>query len=294
MAGRRLPRGGRAVAAPVPDWDQYAASWTSLHGGIDPRQARPSVERWLRLGYRIAKICARLRVKPGMVTALGLVACLIVPMVAGRGRWWTLLAAGLVVIAAVTDTADGALAVLTAHTTRLGYVYDSVVDRIGEVCWLLAMWRIGVHGWIVVIAGGLSWLHEYTRARANAAGMTDIGAATLGERPTRVVLAVIAFGGGGLLWLANADLPSGFVTFVAAAWVVLSVIGFVQLFGTIQRSLAGQSWPTRQPAPTSPAPARAVDAVNAEFPHHAALPASSAVYTSQAALGPPPATDEDD
>jgi phosphatidylglycerophosphate synthase len=294
MAGRRSPRGGRTASPPLPNWDQYAASWTSLHGGIDPRQARHSVERWLRLGYQIAKVGARLRVKPGAVTALGLIACLLVPIVVAQGPWWALLAAGLVMVGAVTDTVDGALAVLTTHATRLGYVYDSIVDRIGEACWLLAMWRLGAHGWIVVLAGALSWLHEYARARGNAAGMTEIGAATLGERPTRVVLAVIAFGLAGLLGFVHADLPSGVVTFVAAVWVVLSVIGFGQLFAGIHRALAGQSWPGWKPRPKGSPADQPATARSDESPRYAAMPATSAVYTSQFAAGRHLAIEEND
>ena len=51
-----------------------------------------------------------------------------------------LLAAVLVVVAAIADTVDGALAVVRSHATKLGYVDDSVVDRIGEVC---GWWRCG-------------------------------------------------------------------------------------------------------------------------------------------------------
>ncbi|HEY2795993.1 MAG TPA: CDP-alcohol phosphatidyltransferase family protein [Micromonosporaceae bacterium] len=234
-------------------WDQYATAWTALHGGIDPRRSRPSVERWLRLGYWLAKICARLRLKPSAITAIGLVACLFVPIGTGHGNGGALLAALLVVVAAITDTVDGALAVMTERATRLGYVYDSVVDRIGEACWLLAMWRIGVHGWIVVLAGALSWLHEYTRSRANAAGMTEIGASTLGERPTRVILAVLAFGLAGLTGAGSRSLPSGIVTFIATVWIVLGVIGFLQLFANIHRALAGRPWrSSRRPAPAPP------------------------------------------
>jgi CDP-diacylglycerol--glycerol-3-phosphate 3-phosphatidyltransferase len=251
-----------------------------------------------------------MRVKPGLVTACGLLACLLVPAFAGRGTWWSLLAAGLVAFAAVTDTVDGALAVLTAHTTRLGYVYDSVVDRIGEACWLFAMWRIGVHAWLVVAAGALSWLHEYTRARANAAGMAEIGASTLGERPTRVMLAVLGFGLAGLAGLGNNDLPAGIVTFAATVWVVLGVIGFLQLFASIHRALAGRGWPTWRPAgaagsppvtpvPVSPATASPIAAMHevdgdAEVARFASMPATSAVYTSRLARGQHVAPDADD
>lgn len=306
MAVRRSGHGRRTAAA-LPSWDQYAVSWTALHGGIDPRRARPSVERWLRLGYRLAKVCTRLRLRPGTVTGLGLIACLLVPVIAGWSALWTLLAAALVAFAAVTDTVDGAVAVMTSHATRLGYVYDSVVDRIGEACWLLAMWRIGVPAWVLVLAGAMSWLHEYTRARANAAGMTEIGAATLGERPTRVILTVVGLGLAGLFGLGSRDLPAGVVTFAAAVWVVLSVIGFLQLFASIHRALAGRSWPTWQAAPAAgpvvsipPVVSAGSDAFGTEdddeLAGYTGLPASSAVYSSRSARGAhsaPPETDDD-
>ena len=280
-AVRRRPRRAERVArSPLPTWDQYAVRWTALHGGIDPRRARPSVERWLRLGYRIAKGCARIRVKPGLVTALGLLACIAVPIVAGRGPWWALLAAGLVVVASVTDTVDGALAVMTSRATRLGYVYDSVVDRLGEACWLLGMWRLGVRPSILVAAGALSWLHEYTRARANSAGMAEIGAATLGERPTRVILAVVGFGLAGLLGFGSTDLPAGAATFAVAVWIVLAVIGFTQLFASIHHSLAGRSWPRWRPTLAQPTPAAPAFPISDEAGRHAARPATTAVYRS--------------
>ena len=286
----------------VPNWDQYAARWTALHGGIDPRRSRPSVERWLHLGYVIAKICARLRIKPGTITALGLFACLLVPVFAGRGPWWTLLAAILVGVSAITDTVDGALAIVTEHTTRLGYVYDSVVDRVAEICWLLALWRLGVPASLAVAAGAMSWLHEYTRARANAAGMAEIGSATLGERPTRVILAVIGLGLAGLFGLGNSDMPRGVATFIAAVWIVLAVIGFMQLFGSIHRALAGRSWPTlRSPAMAgnlaAPSPVvedlrDLVDPADEERARFAAMPATTAIYTSQAVPGRHSVTDD--
>ncbi|HEY1487110.1 MAG TPA: CDP-alcohol phosphatidyltransferase family protein [Micromonosporaceae bacterium] len=282
-------RGSRARrTTPLPNWDQYATSWTALHGGIDPRRARRSVERWLRFGYVIARLCARIHIKPGAVTALGLMACLLVPVFAGRSTGGTLLAAALVAFAAVTDTVDGALAVLTGHATRLGYVYDSVVDRIGEACWLLGMWRIGVHGWVVVLAGSLSWLHEYARSRANAAGMTEIGAATLGERPTRVIVSVFGFALAGLLGLGSPDLPAGVVAFAALAWILLGLIGFLQLFAGIHRALAGRAWqPARRPESVR------VDAEPMVTIPPVVTPASATIYTSQFAHGRHLAVDED-
>jgi CDP-diacylglycerol--glycerol-3-phosphate 3-phosphatidyltransferase len=229
-------------------WDRYAQAWAGLHGGVDPRQARPSVRGWLRLGYRFAYLADRVHLTPGTVTALGLLACLSVPALAMRGGLGAVGAALLVVFAAVADTVDGALAVLGSRATRLGYVYDSVVDRLAEACWLVALWLVGAPTAVAVTAGGLSFLHEYARSRANAAGMTEIGAVTLGERPTRVVLTVVGLGLAGAVRPVDPALPAGVATFVTAAWVVFALIGLGQLFVVVHRVLAGRGWPTWKPA----------------------------------------------
>jgi len=195
------------------------------------------------MAYCIARFLARIHVRPGAVTALGLLACLLVPVFAVRGPGGLLLAALMVVVAALADTVDGALAILIDRTTRLGYVYDSVVDRVGEVTWLVALWLAGAPAYAVVIAGTLTWMHEYVRSRGNAAGMTEIGGVTLGERPTRVILATVGLGLAGLVSLANPDVGSGVATCAIGAWIVLSVIGFLQLFATVHRVLAGRKWP---------------------------------------------------
>ena len=156
----------------------------------------------------------------------------------------------------MADTVDGALAVLSGHTTRLGYVYDAVVDRIGEACWLIALWRIGAAGHVVVAAGALAWLHEYVRSRGNAAGMTEITAVTVGERPTRVMVTIGGLVLAGLAESFNPHVAAGIAAITTATWIVLGLIGIAQLLAAVHRALAGRSWPTWRPAgaPNSAAP----------------------------------------
>ncbi len=236
------------MAGQLLSWEQYARVWAGLHGGVDPRRTRPSVRRWLLVGFRVASVCALLRVRPGAITALGLLSCVAVPFVAVHSA---LVAALLVIFGATADTVAGALAVMTDRTTRLGYVYDSVVDRLSEACWLAGFWLLGVPAIVVVAAGGVSWLHEYARARANAAGMIEIGAATVGERPTRVIMAVIGFVLVALATPMGAELPASVATFAVAVWVVLAVVGFGQLLVAVHRALAGRAWPSWR-APGTP------------------------------------------
>ncbi|MEU8243788.1 CDP-alcohol phosphatidyltransferase family protein [Actinoplanes missouriensis] len=210
-------------------WEEYATAWSRLHGGFDPRQASPVVRGWVRGAYRIGSFLGRRGVSPFAVTLAGVVLCLAVPVVALAGPAGVAVAALLVLLAAMADGLDGAVAVVTGRVSRAGFVYDSVADRVGEAGWLAAFWVAGAPGWLVVAAGAASWLHEYVRARAVAAGMAEIGAVTVGERPTRVSIALCAFLFGAVAAPA--------VLVGAAAWLLMQIIGFAQLIFAVRRAL---------------------------------------------------------
>lgn len=218
-------------------WDDYAITWARLHGGFDPRTAAALVRYWLRAGHTGATLLGRFGVPPTAVTAANALLCLFVPAAATQGPYGLLAGAVLVLLAAVADTIDGALAVVSGRTTRMGYVYDSLADRAGEAFWLLAFWLAGAPGPMVVAAGALSWLHEYLRARAAAAGMREIGAVTVGERPTRVAVALLGLlvaGAGGLL---QRELAAGVSAMAAAVWALLALFGLSQLLTAVRKTL---------------------------------------------------------
>jgi len=218
-------------------WHEYASRWAALHGGFDPRQAGVVVRGWVRLSYEIGSRLGRLRVSPTAVTVTGLGLCAATPIAATRGPSGLFTAAILVLLAAVADSVDGAVAVATDRTTRLGYVYDSVADRLGEVAWLLAFWLVGAPGALVVAGGALSWLHEYIRARATAAGMTEIGTVTVGERPSRVSVTMVAFLAAAAAGRLDRDLVPGTLTVFLAIWILLAAFGLAQLSHAVRRLL---------------------------------------------------------
>ncbi|MGN9804201.1 CDP-alcohol phosphatidyltransferase family protein [Micromonospora sp. L32] len=218
-------------------WDDYATAWARLHGGFDPRAAAPVVRAWLRFAYHVGYILGRLRITPTAVTVAGVLLCLCVPLFSVRSVNGPIVGALFVLLASVADSVDGAVAVATNRTTRLGYVYDSLADRLGEVAWLAAFWLVGAPGALVVAGGALSWLHEYVRARAVAAGMRDIGAVTVGERPTRVCVALVGLLLAGLTGLIDPDLAAGTITMATAVWVLLAGFGLGQLLSTVRRAL---------------------------------------------------------
>jgi CDP-diacylglycerol--glycerol-3-phosphate 3-phosphatidyltransferase len=189
------------------------------------------------MAYGIGAPLARARVTPTAVTALGLLFCAAVPVAAARAPVGLFVAAGLVLLAGVADSVDGAVAVISDRVTALGYVYDSVADRLGEAAWLVGFWVAGVPGELVVLAGGLSWLHEYVRARAVSAGMREIGSVTVGERPTRVAIALVGLLVAGAAGFIEPDLAPGTLTIALAVWVLLAVFGLGQLLSAVRRSL---------------------------------------------------------
>jgi CDP-diacylglycerol--glycerol-3-phosphate 3-phosphatidyltransferase len=218
-------------------WPEYAVAWSALHGGFDPDRASFLVRGWVRLAWRGGSLLARLRLGPTAVTGIGLLLCALVPVAVLPGPGGLLLGGILVLLAGFADGLDGAVAVVSGKVTKLGYVIDSVADRLGEAAWLIAFFVAGAPAWLVVAAGAVSWLHEYIRARATAGGMREIGAVTVGERPTRVSVAISALIVGGTAGLAHDSWASTVVTIAAAAWLALAVIGLIQLSVTVRREL---------------------------------------------------------
>jgi len=213
-------------------WAQFAAAWSALHGGFDPDKASPLVRGWVRLAYRAGSVLAGRGIGPMAVTGIGLLLSAAVPLAVLLGPAGLPLGASLVLLASVADGLDGAVAIVTGKQSRLGFVVDSVADRLGELAWLVAFWLAGAPAWLAVAAGAVSWLHEYVRARAIAAGMREIGAVTVAERPTRVIVAVAG------LILGNAG---PLVTVAVAVWLALGVAGLVQLAVTVRRALNDRS-----------------------------------------------------
>jgi CDP-diacylglycerol--glycerol-3-phosphate 3-phosphatidyltransferase len=208
-----------------------------LHGGVDPRRSSLPTRLWVRLAYLLGRGLAALRFSPDTITMVGLLLSAAVPVVVPFGRWWLFVAAGLVLASAIADSVDGAVAVLTSRTTRLGAFTDAFADRVSEAAWLLGLWLAGVPGILVAVCGALSWLHEYARARAAAAGMSGVGVVTWAERPVRVVLTVVALVLGGLTSFVSARLSAGVMTIVVAVWVLLGVLGGARLLSAIRAAL---------------------------------------------------------
>jgi phosphatidylglycerophosphate synthase len=224
---------GLTPVVAVPTRQEYVARWSTLHGGYDP-SGSPLVRGWLRVVYAGARPFAALRVPPDAVTLLGLLLSGAAVWLAALGGRWVLGAVVLVVLSGVTDGLDGAVAVLTDRTTAWGHVLDSMVDRCSDGLYLVALWVVGAPVAVCVGAGAAAALLEYTRARAGAGGMSEVGVVTVAERPTRVIITAAFLLGAGLYVDHAADWASA----GAWSWLAVSVVGFVQLLVVVRRRLS--------------------------------------------------------
>ena len=233
MAGSRGPRD--------PD---LRRQWSQAHGGAAP-DSSVWVSGYLRLVHAAARPLARAGVPPDAVTLAGLVLAALVPVVVLPGAGWPLVATLVLVVSSLVDGLDGTVARLAGAESAWGRVIDPLADRLSELCFLLAVWLVGAPGWLCAVVGALGLLHESVRATAQVAGMSGVGAITVGERPWRVIVAAFTLGTVGLLWCADRVLSTsyaghaaGVATGGAAIGAVLAAAGLVHLLLVVRRELA--------------------------------------------------------
>jgi CDP-diacylglycerol--glycerol-3-phosphate 3-phosphatidyltransferase len=223
------------------------------------------VRWWLLLVQALARGPLR-RVPPDALSGTGVVVGGAAVLAAGAGA--PAAAAALVVATGVLDGLDGAVAVETGRARPLGAVVDALADRAGDL--LLAGVLLALGGapaWVAAFAA-VVLLHEYLRARANAAGMPGPGAVTVAERPTRVILVAACA-------LAAAAVPGllPWGTAGAVAGVVVGAAGFVHLALAVVRDVPA--------APAVPA-----------FPASSATSPATMPADSSTSGSPPPGWDE--
>lgn len=226
----------------MPD-DAYA-QWSRRHGGLDAH-ASGWVSGWIRLTSGCAGPLARRGVGADAVTVAGVVVTAAVPVLAAFGAAWPLAAVPVLVVGAVLDGVDGALASITGSASRWGQVVDSLADRLCDLLLVVTLVVLGAPGWLGATLGTLMLLQESVRATAQAAGMTGAGAVTVSERPTRVIVASFAAFLCGLEWCARrmgvdvlADVDGTVIATAAAViGLGLGLVAFTQLAVAVRRSL---------------------------------------------------------
>jgi archaetidylinositol phosphate synthase len=156
---------------------EFRTQWSALHGSADTSGI---VGGWLAISYRFGLICTLLRITPNALTLFGLLAAIGTALTA-TSAW----AIALIAISLFFDGIDGSVAIFQKRESNFGAVLDSVVDRISEALWCVALYRVGVPAWAALAIWTIAAIQEYARARIISLGISKIGIVTFTERPVR-------------------------------------------------------------------------------------------------------------
>jgi len=191
--------------------DEFFLAWSKLHGDA---KVSGIVKGWLSISFTFSKALAKIRVTPNALTILGLVFGILLYM--NSNAIWAPL---ILIISLICDGVDGSLAIISRQSSKWGALLDSVVDRLTEVFWVLALYSLGVDSKILITVLILASTQEYLRARAGGVGLKQVGVVTVAERPVRasfIFVALIAFN-------LNLEILNQ-ITFV---WLILQAISFL-------------------------------------------------------------------
>ena len=201
--------------------EEFFATWSKLHGDA---KIEGIVKAWLQISFAVVKPLAKLKVTPNLLTFAGLVSAIALWQFADS---W--IAAIFLVLSLFFDGIDGSLAIVSRATSKFGAFTDSFVDRLSEIFWALALYKLGAPAALVFFALLATYIQEYLRARAGGLGYEEVGIVTICERPVRASLIFIAIVANGL----NFEL----VTAISIIWVAMQFIALFQLTGSLYKRL---------------------------------------------------------
>ena len=165
--------------------DEFFSVWRRLHGDAE---ISGIIKGWLSISYLIVKPLAKVSVTPNILTILGLFFGVL--LYANAETFW---APALLVLSLICDGIDGSLAIVTNKSTKWGAILDSTVDRLTEIFWVLALYKVGADLNLLIIVLLAASVQEYMRARAAGLGVSEVGIVTFAERPVRASFVFIVF-----------------------------------------------------------------------------------------------------
>lgn len=172
----------------------------------------PLLLPWLRLLWWLARPLRA--VPPTAITALGVLLAVDAALLAAGHPGW---AAAAVVLAALCDGLDGAVAVVAGRATRSGAVADAVADRLADLAFAAVLWRAGAPFGLAAVCGGLAVAVDLLRRVRHVP--TRI---TVGERPSWTICAALAAISAAV---STADWP---VPTCAGVWCGLGLLALAQ------------------------------------------------------------------
>ena len=201
--------------------NDFYKSWSDLHGNAE---IVGIVKIWLTISYFVAKAFQRLRISPNLITILGFVFSILLYLYA-KSVW----APVLLVLSLFADGIDGSMAIISGKSSKWGALLDSIVDRISEIFWVLALYKIGINLVVLFVVITLASIQEYIRARSSGLGLSKIGIVTITERPVRASFIFIT--------LILFHLGIGFISVPVYIWSIFQLISLVMLLGHTKAKL---------------------------------------------------------
>lgn len=189
-------------------FEEFRVAWSALHGGASTTGI---VGGWLRISFWAGKFLSVLRISPNLLTLLGVVAAALTAFISPHWSGALFLAFSL-----FFDGIDGSVAIIQNRVSAIGATWDGIADRISEVLWAIAFYRLGAPiTWVLALAS-LAFFQEYARAKLVALGVKEVGVVTPGERPVRASFLLCAF-----------IAPNALITPIALGLVLLQALSFL-------------------------------------------------------------------
>jgi phosphatidylglycerophosphate synthase len=193
--------------------DEFFSIWGRLHGDAE---ISGIIKGWLNISYLIVKPLAKVRITPNVLTILGLLFGVL--LYANAKTFW---APALLVLSLICDGIDGSLAIVTNKFTKWGAILDATVDRLTEIFWVLALYKVGADLNLLIIVLLAASVQEYMRARAAGLGVSEVGIVTFAERPVRASFVFIVF--------ISLQFNSTIYNQVIICWLALQLISLFML-----------------------------------------------------------------
>lgn len=202
----------------------YLTAWSKVHGFAEGAEVAGIARTYLSLNFYLVQPLIALRLTPNLVTLFApALACaaLFVP-----GNFWIAI---LVLGSLMVDGFDGAVAIVRGKTSKIGGVWDGIIDRVTELLWIGALYYGGISPAILLIIWVLVATQEYGRAKLTHVAGNILGVVTVCERPVRGLLVALGF-------LGEIYYPRC-LEIVAIIWLALQAIALVQFISMARKQL---------------------------------------------------------
>lgn len=156
------------------------------------------------------------RILPNLLTFIGVLAAGFTAATAPH--WWSAI---FLILSLLLGGVDGDVAIFQNAANRMGATLDSVADRISEIFWAIAFYRLGVPvAWVFAFAA-LAAFQEYAKTRLASIEIQNVRLVTLVDRPVRASSLCIAI----LVYQFTSS--HTWVTALAVGLTVLQAVSFL-------------------------------------------------------------------